>query len=172
MDESKTYLDRFNAKLKNNKIFATLVVIGTIVMGVSSFTNAAKNLVHMAEAPQSRPAINGQWRAQVAYDWPNANYTETFTLGGEGENLHGSASFLSVKRGIVEGKVTGGKLEFITKTQEALGDASREVTHRYTASVSADELRFVMQTEGSASAHVPVEFVAHRAASAPAEPKP
>jgi len=42
--------------------------------------------------------------------------------------------------------------------------------HRYRGQLVGDELRFVMQTEGGGSAHVPVEFVARRtAASAPAD---
>jgi len=34
--------------------------------------------------------------------------------------------------------------------------------HRYRGRRVGDELRFVMQTEGGASAHLPVEFVARR----------
>jgi hypothetical protein len=168
MDEPKTYFDKLSLQLKNNKFIAIAMIGTAVVGGIASFANSAKTLVSMAVV-ESRPAINGEWRAQVTYDWPNANYTETFSLDGEGEKINGSASFLRVKRGIVEGSVKGGKLEFTTKTQEAVGDATREVTHRYTGSLSAsaDEIRFVMQTDGSASAHVPVAFVARRAASAP-----
>jgi hypothetical protein len=162
MDEPKTYFDKLNLQLKNNKVIAVLIIVGAVVGGISSFANSAKTLVTMV-AVEGRPALNGEWRAQVSYDWPNANYAETFSLSGKGEQIHGSASFLGVKRGIVEGSVKGGKLEFTTRTQEALGDVTRDVTHRYSGSMTADEIHFVMQTDGSASAHVPVEFVARRA---------
>lgn len=162
MDEPKTYFDKLNLQLKNNKVIAVLIIAGAVVGGIGSFANSARTLVSMV-AVEGRPAINGQWRAQVTYDWPNANYAETFSLGGEGEKIHGSASFLGVKRGIVEGSVKGGKLQFTTKTQEALGDVTRDVAHRYSGSMTADEIHFVMQTDGSASAHVPVQFVARRA---------
>jgi hypothetical protein len=46
--------------------------------------------------------------------------------------------------------------------------ANAEVVHRYKGRLVDDEIRFVMQTEGSSSTHVPIEFVARpSAASAP-----
>ncbi len=167
MDEPKTQLERFNSKIKNNKIVAALIVMGTVVTGVSTFTNAARNLVAFADV-ESRPAINGEWNAEVTYDWPGAKYTETFTFGGEGEKVHGTASFLHVKRGFLDGVTKGDGIQFTTRTQEFGGDSTVDVVHRYQGKVARDEIRFVMQTEGSLSAHVPVEFVAHRASGTPA----
>jgi len=40
------------------------------------------------------------------------------------------------------------------------------VVHRYRGRLAGDEIRFVMQTEGGSSAHVPIEFVARRVAPA------
>jgi len=116
----------------------------------------------------ARVAVNGEWRAQVEYDWPNARYVERFVFMGEGDALQGSASFLGVARGVLEGSVDGAQLRFVTRTSE-MGGADAAVVHRYRGQLVGDELRFVMQTEGGSSAHVPVEFVARRpAASAPA----
>ncbi len=99
------------------------------------------------------------------YDWPNARYTERFVLGGEDRALHGSASFLGVPRGVLEGGLDADTLRFVTRTQET--GASGEVVHRYRAKLVGDELHFVMQTEGGSSTHVPVEFVARRAPPKP-----
>jgi TIR domain len=111
--------------------------------------------------PSPRAAINGEWEAAVVYDWPNARYTERFRFSGEGTQLHGSASFLRVPRGIVEASLAGDELRFTIRTSE-VGSTSREPLHRYSGRLVADEIRFVMQTEGGSSAHVPVEFIARR----------
>ncbi len=114
-----------------------------------------------APVPAARPAVNGEWRADVTYDWPGARYEERFVFGGEAGELHGSASFLRVPRGLLEGTVEPDGLRFVTRTTEEAGSL-REVVHRYRGRLEGDEIRFVMQTEGASSAHVPVEFVARR----------
>jgi hypothetical protein len=122
-------------------------------------------------APAARPHVNGEWRAEVDYDWSNAHYIERFVFSGEGDALHGSASFLGVARGVLESRIDGAGLRFVTRTSELAGATAdnAEVVHRYSGRLAGDEIRFVMQTEGSSSAHAPVEFVARRVtASAPA----
>lgn len=123
-----------------------------------------------ARAPAARPPVNGEWRAQVDYDWPDAHYVERFVFSGEGDALHGSASFLGVARGVLESRIDGAGLRFVTRTSELAGAAANaEIVHRYSGQLVGDELRFVMQAEGGNSAHRPVEFVARRmASSAPA----
>ena len=140
------------------------VVVAAVVYELRSSLPTAET-----RAPSRRVAVNGEWQAQVEYDWPNARYVERFVFGGEGDALHGSASFLGVARGVLEGVVDGAQLRFVTRTSELGGSAGETtVVHRYRARLVGDELRFVMQTEGGSSAHVPVEFVARRvAASAP-----
>ena len=121
-----------------------------------------------ARAPTARAQVNGEWRADVVYDWPNARYSERFAFAGDADALHGSASFLGVARGVLEGRVDAAGLSFVTRTSETGGSGAGEVqlVHRYRGRLAGDELRFVMQTEGGSSAHVPVEFVARRAAVA------
>ena len=110
-----------------------------------------------------RPAIDGSWQASVDYDWPNAHYVERFEFTGKGAELNGSASFLRVPRGVLEGSVGPDGLRFITRSAETGGGGSETTTvHRYRGRVSGGEIRFTMQTEGGSSAHVPVEFVARR----------
>lgn len=114
----------------------------------------------------SRPAINGQWQAEVSYDWPNAHYVERFDFSGEAGELHGSASFLGVRRGLVDGSTEPGGLRFVTRTGEMLGNDTVQASHHYRGRVVGAEIHFVMQTEGGSSSHVPVEFVARRLAPA------
>ena len=115
-------------------------------------------------APLARPHVNGEWRAEVTYDWPNARYNERFVFSGEGDELHGSASFLGVARGALEVRTDASGVSFVTRTTEltGAGGGSADVVHRYRGRLSGDEIRFVMQTEGGSSAHVPIEFIASR----------
>jgi TIR domain len=121
----------------------------------------------------SRPDINGAWRADLSYDWPNAHFAERFDFAGDGAELRGSASFLGVPRGLLEGRVDAGGLSFVTRTRETGGaDGATETVHRYRGQRVGDEIRFTMQTEGGASTHVPVDFVARRAEPAASQASP
>ena len=113
--------------------------------------------------PAARAQVNGEWRADVTYDWDNARFSERFTFAGEAGELHGSASFLGVARGVLEGRVDAAGVSFVTRTSESTGSGGAQcLVHRYRGRLAGDELRFVMQTEGSSSPHVRVEFVARR----------
>jgi len=109
-------------------------------------------------------AINGAWQADVTYDWDNARFSERFRFSGEADELHGSASFLGVARGVLDGRLDAAGVGFVTRTSETSGsgDSGAAVVHRYRGRLAGDEIRFVMQTEGGSSAHVPIEFVARR----------
>jgi hypothetical protein len=109
-------------------------------------------------------AVDGTWQADVTYDWPGARHSEQLVLRSQGGVLHGSASFLGVPRGLLEGRVDAGGLAFSTHTSEVLGDSSRVTQHHYRGRWDGDTLRFVMQTEGASTPHAPVEFVARRQA--------
>lgn len=112
-----------------------------------------------APVPQRLP-VNGRWQASFDYDWPNSHHTERFDFVGEGTALQGSASFLGVPRGLLEGVVDAEGLRFVTRTGE-LGNSAEQV-HRYRGRVVGEELHFTLQTEGGSSAHRPVQFVARR----------
>jgi hypothetical protein len=144
---------------------ASLIVVGTIVIALSTFTDAAKNLLSLV-VKETRPDINGEWKAEVIYDWNrDTKYTETFTFRGDGEEVYGTASFLRRKRGILEGKVRKNKLTFLTKTREVSGpgwDNQKDAVHRYHGEVFRDEIKFIMQTEGGFFERVPIEFTARK----------
>jgi hypothetical protein len=79
-----------------------------------------------------------------------------------GNSFFGTASFLKVDRGILEGIVDGDRITFLTRTSEFAGDETRETTHRYQGKIEGDFIQFVMQTEGGFSSHPPIKFTARK----------
>ena len=115
-----------------------------------------------------RPDINGEWRADVTYDWLNASYVEKFYFHGKGEEVYGTASFLGTKRGILEGSIRKNVLQFITRTKEFRGADSknpRDSVHHYRGEFAGKEIKFIMQTDGGYSEPVPIDFVAEKVAN-------
>ena len=140
---------------------AGLVLALAVMAGLWQWRSAAPPVA-------SRPLVNGEWQAEVNYDWPNARYTERFVFAGEGQALHGSASFLRVPRGVLDSRIDASGLQFVTRTSElsGAGGSSPVVVHRYRGRLAGDQIHFVLQIEGGSSTHVPVEFVARRVAPA------
>ncbi|MEO5734882.1 MAG: toll/interleukin-1 receptor domain-containing protein [Rubrivivax sp.] len=137
---------------------AAALAVGVVLAGVAGWLW----LRSAVPAVAARSAVDGDWQAQVGYDWPGADHMERFRFSVEGTDLRGSATFLGVPRGIEDGHADAQGLQFVTRTTETLGEQMRQTTHRYRARLTGDQLQFVMQTEGSATAHVPVEFSARR----------
>jgi len=103
----------------------------------------------------------GRWTARIKYDW-GAVHEETFVLKLENGEVHGTASYLRVARTVEQGQLQADRLSFITRSQEVLGEASRELTHRYRGQLKAGELHFVLESSGGQLPHDPVEFIARR----------
>ncbi|KOH46060.1 hypothetical protein [Sunxiuqinia dokdonensis] len=165
-DDSKSRYDQFNWWLKNNPVTASLLLIGALIIGLSTFTDSAQNLLSFVIKEQ-RPDINGEWTAEVQYDWTKTRYTETFEFEGEADVAFGTASFLSRDQSILEGHIIKNQIRFVTKTEEFSGslDNVREAIHHYTGTISGDSIRFILQTEGGFSPHTPVSFTARRVSS-------
>lgn len=166
MDDRKTRMDRINTRIRNNPVMAVLIIFGTIVIALSTFTDAAKNLAGIVKS-ETRANINGDWTAEVTYDWSNKTFNELFTFKGEGKELLGTASIFRRRGGIVEGTIKKGKIEFVTHTKEILDDENnpKEVTHHFRGTFSNDQITFVLQSEGGYSTHTPIEFTANRVLS-------
>lgn len=143
---------------------AVAVAVAALV-GAALWWQAIPSAVDRSPAAAALLDVAGRWQAEVVYDWPNARYVERFVFSTDGGELHGSASFLGVPRGVVEGRLEPAALRFATRTSETGGG---EAVHRYVGRLNGTELRFVMQTEGGSTSHVPVEFVARRVHAATA----
>ena len=86
--------------------------------------------------------------------------------------MFGTASYLGVKRAIFDGAWNGGRLTFLTRTQEVLDDWNnpRQVVHHYRGRLSGDAITFILQSEGGYSESLPVQFTATRVSDGASEP--
>ncbi|HZM97421.1 MAG TPA: toll/interleukin-1 receptor domain-containing protein [Vicinamibacterales bacterium] len=127
---------------------------------------AAIGAFFFLQTRQPQVVLTGDWSANVAYDWGD-KYTERFSFKVDGDAVLGTASFLGVRRGIVDGSLQGERVVFQTRTQEVRGDFDNpvSVSHRYRGTITGDTIAFTMQSEGGSSS-VPVEFTATRSTSA------
>lgn len=154
------------ASFKGAKVDEVLVEVAREIsaMARSKAASTGQPAPRQPEAAAAIPDITGEWQAEVTYDWDNAKYTEVFNFTVDGDEVLGTASFLTGKRALWNGKLASDKLTFITKSQEVCGDWKnpREQVHHYRGKVLRDEIRFTMQTEGGFSEHVPIEFTARR----------
>ena len=133
-------------------IAAALLVIAT---GLGAFFS-----LRSSQPPR---ALAGNWSAEVTYDWGD-KYTEHFSLSLDDAAVSGSASYLGVPRGIVDGSLNGDRVLFQTRTEEINGDSKVGIVHRYRGTITGDSIAFTMQTEGGSSS-VPIQFTARRDAS-------
>lgn len=140
-----------------------LALLALLAVGIKAYWSDRSGRVPAPASAELAASLAGHWEARVKYDW-GAEHAERFDLQVEGSELHGTASYLDVPRTIVEGRLTGERLDFVTHSQEIMGDGpAREVTHRYRGVLKGGKLHFVLESGGGHSAHTPVEFFAHRA---------
>lgn len=184
--EPKAYYNRglvFKARGEEAKAaadFATVVTLGSdpaatadaqarlaelppsLAMGPAASGAAATAGAQGPNDPAApRVDLAGEWSADVKYSWGDT-HPERFSFKVDGTDVFGTASFLRVRRGILDGTLTGNRVAFRTETRELLGNETRDVTHRYRGTISGDTISFYMQTEGASSSE-PVEFTARRA---------
>ncbi len=140
-------------------MFVSVVSFGVATIRTTS--SIAPSPTIQDETKEIATKIDGTWKAEVTYDWGHT-YTESFNFTINGEDVLGTASFLRMPKGILNGKFNGSKLSFITKTKERLGalDERRDQIHRYLGRVTNNKIEFIMQTEGGYSEHVPIKFTA------------
>jgi hypothetical protein len=111
-------------------------------------------------APPPAVAVSGDWTADVTYSWGDT-HPERFTLRQDGTEVFGTASYLRVRRGILDGTINGNVVQFRTQTEMMLGSETRPVTHRYRGRVAGDTIAFTLQSESAGSSES-IEFTASR----------
>ncbi len=139
MGKEKTRYDRIIDRIKNNKITALLIAVGTIIIAVSVFTNAVQTIWLLIKKDE-KPTIlkvDGTWVSKIMegdlVEWGPVrdrvdpySYRYVFELESVGEDLFGEVSYLRGELGkipkenkkswaILDGKIAGGRVSFSTK---------------------------------------------------------
>lgn len=145
-------------------VAACLAGVALLAVGLKAFWPVASSGESPPASVRTAQDFAGRWTANVKYDW-GAEYAENFDLRWENGEVRGSAGYLGLARTIEQGRVAGETLEFITHTEDALGDGQRlRVTHSYRGVLKGDQLNFMLESSGGYSPHPAVEFSARRAA--------
>jgi tetratricopeptide (TPR) repeat protein len=110
------------------------------------------------QTPSPGVDIAGEWQADVTYSWGD-KHPERFTFKQDGNDIFGTASYLRVRRGILDGTLRGNVVQFRTQTETILGNETRTVSHRYRGRISGSTIAFILQSEGGGSSES-VEFTA------------
>lgn len=115
--------------------------------------------------PDPAARLVGAWQAEVRYAWGD-RYTERFDFKQHAGQLTGTASFLGYPRAIQALTLEGGHLRFETRTQQSMGNETREITHEYSAELRGqppeERLALRMLTRGAFHESPPLEFEARR----------
>ena len=142
------------------------LTFGVAVFGIAAWTFVALKTPSASAAPV-RPVhsgaigLAGTWKAPVKYNW-GETYTETFRFEVLGQELQGTASYLTGPHGIIDGKIDGNRLSFQTTSYSELNEKRYQEKHRYRGTLSSDAIEFVLDTDSGYDAPPPLTFTARR----------
>lgn len=135
-------------RIKSNRVVALLVLLGTTVIGVAAFSDAARNLfglLHEAAAPR----VTGRWITPVLTD-PYDTATRfhlVMELRDSGGGVSGSLTYFDDTSGthedplpVQDGKVVGGVVSFRVAWMNA--DDQKTYSDFYQGRMSGDAMVF------------------------------
>jgi len=139
MEQQKTRYDRIIDQIKNNKITALLIVVGTIIISISVFTKALQTIwvVFNNDEKPTILKVDGRWLSDIMrgnlHEWAfymdrvdPYRYRYVFELKVAGEGLFGEVTYLKGELGkipkekrkrwtILNGKIDADTVSFSTK---------------------------------------------------------
>ncbi len=154
MNPQKTRFQIFTSRIKNNPIIALLIVFGTIVISLSTFTNAARNLLSLVTEPEIIN-MSSRWVTDELTNPFNKKdkFRLHFDLERKGDTLLGLVRRVSTKEwynsanGIIDGKIEDNVISFYTIEQSTLGKDTITYKNVYSGSVLKDEIEFVLHSD-------------------------
>ena len=165
----KTRFDKIFVKIKNNPVLAVIIALGVIVMALSSFTNAARNLLGIFSTEKENVNITGTWKTQALTNQFNTNqqWTFTFEFDAKDTTLLGTVILTpfgdnrSYKKGILEGKIEGHNISFYTPQTAWLGTERMVYKDLFYGTVSRDEIEFIQNSDRQGG-FIPQKFTAKK----------
>ncbi len=165
----KTRFDKIFVKIKNNPVLAVIIALGVIVMALSSFTNAARNLLGLLSKETERANVTGTWQTQALTNQFNTKqkWTLTFEFDAKDTTLLGTVTLTplgdnrSYKNGIQEGKIEGHNISFFTRQTAWWGTEKMVYKDVFYGTVSNDEIEFIQNSDRQGG-FIPQKFVAEK----------
>lgn len=173
MAEPRTRFDKIVIRLKNNPILALVIVLGTIIISIATFTDAVKSLFSLIIREPAPIDISGQWVTDVLTNRFDENDTyrlffnfkaEEHLLSGTMRKVAKRSDGYDIRKGIMDGKIKGDKISFYIQKayiEESLQESPTTKTVQfkvfYHGTVSDDEIHFMRQDERG---HPPEKFMA------------
>jgi len=102
------------------------LTFGVAVVGIAAWTYVSVRTPSASAAPvravqPGTVSLAGAWKAQVKYNWGDT-YGETFQFEVLGQELQGTASYITGPHAILDGKVDGNRLSFQTTSYSELNE--------------------------------------------------
>ena len=171
MKDSSTQVEKTITRIKNNPIIASLIVLGIIIIAVSTFTDAVRNLsgYFIEDKKPAIADINGKWASSVLtnpFD-KNDTFRIVFEFEVRGNIVLGTLRQISTTNrynainGILDGKITDEVLSFHVQKTSIFDGETVIYKDLFYGSVSDNELHFVQQSNRPWD-FPPQKFIARR----------
>jgi hypothetical protein len=163
----KTQVDKIFARIKNNPTLAVIIALGVIVIALSTFTNAARNLLGLFS--NGSVDVVGVWKTPVLTNQFNKNQKLTFTFEFDvkGSTLLGALTRTTIgdnrsqKQGILGGIIEGNNISFYIQETSLLGQKRESYKNLFHGTVSDGEIEFIQNSDRSWG-FVPQKFIAKK----------
>ena len=167
----KTRVDRIFSKIKNNPVLSVIIALGVIVIALSSFTNAARNLIGLFTGQNANltATVTGTWKTRALPNQYNKKqkFVYTFELDAKGNTLIGTVTLEPLgdnrgyKRGIRGGEIKGDTISFYTQETGWVGKESVNFKDHFQGTVSKDKIEFIQNSDRPWD-FIPQKFIAKR----------
>jgi hypothetical protein len=156
-DDQSTLVEKIITRMKNNPVLASVIVLGIIIIAVSTFTDAVRNLTtFLSENKRSSAAnIKGKWTSSVLanpFD-KNDTYRIVFEFNVKGNMVFGTLREISTKKrydainSILDGKITDNIISFHVQKTSTFGNETVRYRDLFYGTVSENEIDFVLQSD-------------------------
>jgi len=161
-------IDDVVKRIKRHPVVALALILSTIVVGLSSFTNAARNLLGLLP-DEATADVSGRWSTEELdnqYD-KSKRYRLIFDLKARDGLLLGTLQIVQANnqgahtKALREGHIEGHEIEFHTLERSVSGQEEIQFKDFYSGTVDGLEIRFVRDSDRPWE-FMPQEFVAKR----------
>ena len=167
MMAEQTRFDKIFIKIKNNPVLAVIIALGVIIMALSAFTNAARNLLSLISNEKANVA--GTWKTPELTNQfhKKQKLTFTFEFDARDTTLLGTVTMTplwsdrSYKKGILGGKIEGNNISFYTQETAWMGTEKYVYKNLFYGTVSDGEIEFIQNSDRQGG-FIPQKFIAKK----------